>query len=118
MVVSSIICLVLLGLLALFCGYLFLKTHNTSKRIVQLTEFMHGDVFSDRFHHVLSNYFLDNNNVKALMDPITPIVSDIVSQQIKQTYLSNGNNNNNNSRQGPDTDQHLRTLHSGINLLI
>jgi hypothetical protein len=96
---TVITCLVLTGVLVVFCVYLFLKVHNTSKRIVKLTDFMHGDVFSDRFHHVLSNYFLDNGNVKSLLvDPITPIVIDIVSQHVKQQTRQTRQ-----TRQAPDT---------------
>ncbi len=112
---AVIACFVLIGLLAVFCGYVFLKEYNTSKRIRQLTDFMHGDVFSDRFHHVLSNYFLDDGNVKSLLlDPITPIVIDIVSQQVKQRTLEAPR-----LRPSPDTSStDIQLVGQGVHLFL
>lgn len=75
---NIIVCYVFIGLITLFCIYLLVKELNTVKRITKLAEFVHGDVFSDRFHHVLSNYFMDENNVKYLIDPITPLIHNII----------------------------------------
>ena len=81
---TSIVSFVLIGLLILCCVYLIIKEMNTTKRINNLADFVHGDAFSDRFHHVVANYFLDENNVKYLTDPISPLIQEMVAK-----YFSN-----------------------------
>jgi hypothetical protein len=86
MLPTLIVTFVLIGLLVLCCLYLIIKEINTTKRINNLADFVHGDAFSDRFHHVVANYFLDENNVKYLTDPISPLIEEMVAKYVSNQY--------------------------------
>jgi len=75
-----VVSFIITALLGLFTLYLFIHGMNLSKQVSQLADFVHGDVFSDRFHHMLSNYFSDENNTRCLTDPMTPLVADLVAR--------------------------------------
>ena len=83
---TLIVSFFLIGLLMLCCVYLIIKEMNTTKRINNLADFVHGDAFSDRFHHVVANYFLDENNVKYLTDPISPLIQEMVAKYVCNQY--------------------------------
>lgn len=117
---ESIILYVIICSIGLFCIYLLIKELNTSKRIGKLTEFVHGDIFSDRFHHVLANYFLDENNVRYLLDPIAPMLQSMInnSSMMKSKDLSHSQKINPPKKKNLALNSNLVTLSSGIHLFV
>lgn len=82
--VHIILTYVMMGIIFLGLMYLVLKYMNMNKKITRLNEFVHGDVFSDNFHHGVSQYFADKDNTKLyLLDPLMPVIQNVVQQAIK-----------------------------------
>ena len=81
--VHTIISYVLIGITLIGCVYLFVKDWVVEKKINRLTEFVHWDLFSDHFHHVLSNFFMDETNTKFLIDPLLPVLQQIMMKNFE-----------------------------------
>jgi len=121
---TLIVSFVLIGLLMLCCVYLIIKEMNTTKRINNLADFVHGDAFSDRFHHVVANYFLDENNVKYLTDPISPLIQEMVAKYVCNQYTHpaqdmKNTETKNNAESEDEAETEIKTIgSSGIYLFL
>lgn len=64
----------LFSLLLLFMIYAFYKTILVGKQVNKVARFLEGDIFSTRFHEVLTSHFTYPENVNFLIDQITPLL--------------------------------------------
>ena len=64
----------LFGLLLLLFAFVMFKVFILTTKVKTISTFLDGQVFSERFHHVISNYFSHSNNLDMLMDQILPLV--------------------------------------------
>jgi hypothetical protein len=70
--VSVLYCMIVI--LVFVCGYLLFKIINVSSDVRVLEQFLAGDVFSDKFHQVIDNYFTHENNLSLLVHKILPLI--------------------------------------------
>jgi hypothetical protein len=71
-------------ILVLYCMF---KVWNLSRKVHSVSDFVNGEIFSSKFHAILSNYFADEEHTKMLLEPITPWIRELVMQECTTTQL-------------------------------
>ena len=84
MQVGNIICYVVCGLTCLLTLFCFFKVLNVSRKVHSVSDFINGEIFSSKFHQILTNYFSNEQYTKILLDPLTPYIRDVI---MKQCYV-------------------------------
>lgn len=69
-------------LLVLYCLF---KVFNLSRKINSVSDFINGEVFSGKFHSILSNYFADESHTKLLLAPLMPWIREVVFTECQDT---------------------------------
>ena len=77
-------------LIALFCLF---KVLAVSRKVQAVSEFVNGEIFSSKFHQILTNYFSNEKYTKLLLDPLTPYIRDVI---MKQCYSNDPEKKDNN----------------------
>ena len=65
-------------LIALFCLF---KVLNVSRKVHSVSDFVNGEIFSSKFHQILTNYFSNEQYTRLLLDPLTPYIRDVIMKQ-------------------------------------
>ena len=64
----------LIVVLFLVCAYLLFQQLNAAASVKTITRFLDGDVFSNKFHNVMGNYFAHSENLDLLVNQLLPLV--------------------------------------------
>jgi hypothetical protein len=80
---ANIVMYVLCGLTILLVLYCLFKVFNISRKINSVSDFMNGEVFSSKFHSILSNYFADEKHTKLLLEPLMPWIREVIFAECK-----------------------------------
>jgi len=79
--VFNIVSYVVGGIAIILVLYCLFKVFNLSRKIHSVSDFVNGEIFSGKFHNILSNYFSDESHTKLLLEPIMPWIREIVWQE-------------------------------------
>jgi len=74
MQLHQIVLYCLFGVLLLLFAFLLFKIFNISTKLKLISTFLDGEVFSERFHNVIDNYFSHSETIDRLMDHVLPLV--------------------------------------------
>jgi hypothetical protein len=65
--------------------YCLFKNINLSRKINSVSDFINGEIFSEKFHSILSNYLSNPNHAKLLLEPLLPLVNEIITEKYSST---------------------------------
>ena len=74
----AILTCVLSGVAIILGLYCVFKSFNLGRKVNTVSDFVNGEVFSGRFHTILSNYFANEDNSKRLLEPTLPWLRDLL----------------------------------------
>lgn len=69
------------GITLLLVAFCLFKVFNLSRKVHSVSDFVNGEIFSTKFHQILTNYFSDETYTKLLLDPLTPYIKDVILKQ-------------------------------------
>lgn len=70
----AIVTCVLSGIAIILSLYCLFKNFNLSRKVHTVSDFLNGEVFSGRFHTILSNYFANPENTRPLLEPLRELL--------------------------------------------
>lgn len=92
MQVHNIAVYVLCGVIILLMAYCLFKVFNLSRKVNSVSDFINGEIFSSKFHDILSDYLSNQTNTKLLLAPIMPWIREVVFNechpQKKETHIT------------------------------